>query len=181
MTHKEKYLRVEQERHDLVTSLAGLPDDLQRERDGLKPLEDEVTRREILGEAAGDEKRKLDAGRETVRRKTQELEEGRDRARVMLAVLSDLRSKAEADMMEPAKRRFFAGVKELLKKLEEVRQAEAALASLQQEIGREFDAIGSRCPIDRWQTLIIRNLGDPTFRAEISAFVEQMKAWGLNV
>jgi len=181
MTERERYLKIEQERQDLSTSIAGLPQQIIWAKGEAGPLEDEVVRRELLGEDSTPKKKELEKKRADIRQWEREVEDGKNKVRVMIKVLDDLRGKAGADMVPAAHKRFGKAVKGFIEKLEAARQAEVDLASLREGIKREFDEVGSYCPIEQWEPLIIRHLADPNLKVVMGDFIDRMKSHGYDV
>ena len=183
MTERERYLKVEQERRSLSTRTAGIPQEQAWLRSELAPLEEALTRAEILGETDKAGRLRAEAADKAGRLKdiTEELEAAQKRIKVMGTILEDLRKKAEADMVPAAHKRFAKGVKNFVEKLQAARQAETDLSSLREEIKREFDEIGSLCPIETWETLIIRHLTDPKLKVIMGDYIDRMKAIGYEV
>ena len=181
MTHRERFLRVDQERQALASVIAALPQQITWAKGESKTLEDEVIRRELLGEDVPTQKKELEKKRDDIRRWEREFEDGKNKLRVMSEVLQDLRGKAEADMTPVAHKQFGKAVKDFVEKLQGARAAEVNMAALREEVKREFDEIGSRCPIETWETVIIRHLADANLKVVMGDFIDRMKSHGYDV
>ncbi len=179
MTHRERYLKVWQEREALASRIAGLPQAITQEKVAAKSLEEEAIRKELLEDDVRPQKKALDERRERIRSMTVEYEDGKDRARMMQAVLEEIRHKAEEEMSDPARKRFAQGIRDFLRKLEEARKAEADLVVIWNQVREEYDSIGSRAPIDSWEPVLLRALSDSQLKVSMSDFVDLMKARGL--
>ena len=181
MTHRERYLKVEQERHDLTTSIAGLPQQIIWAEGEGRTLEDEVIRRELLGEDAPATKKELEKKRDDIRRWRLEVEDGQNRARVMARVLQDLREKAVAEELESAHRRFGKAAKALVQAIRTAAKAEAELAAMRVEIGKEFDAVGALNPIERWESVLLLDITKADLKHPLINFIDRMKSHGYDV
>lgn len=181
MTQRERYLKIEQERQDLTTSIAGLPQQIIWAEGEGRTLEDEVIRRELLGEEATVQKRDLEKRREDVRRWKLAVEDGKNRARVMSAVLQDLREKTVAEELEPAHRRFGKAAKAFVLAIRAAAKAETELAAMRLEIKKEFDAVGALNPIEQWEPVLLLDITRADLKHPIVNFVDRMKSHGYDV
>jgi hypothetical protein len=181
MTQRERYLKIEQERQDLTTSIAGLPQQIIWAEGEGRTLEDEVIRRELLGEDVPSQKRELEKRREDVRRWKLEVEGGQNRARVMFAVLQDLRERVVTEELVPAHRRFGKAAKALVQAIRAAAKAEAELAAMRLEIGKEFDTVGARNPIEQWEPVLLLDITRADLKHPLVNFVDRMKSHGYDV
>ena len=181
MTQRERYLKIERDRQDLTTSIAGLPQQIIWAEGEGRTLEDEVIRRELLGEDVTSQERDLEKRRGDIRRWKLEVEDGQNRARVMSCVLQDLRDKAVAEETPPAHRRFGKAAKALVQAIRAAAKAESELAAMRLEIGKEFDAVGARNPIEQWEPVLLLDITRADLKHPLINFVDRMKSHGYDI
>jgi len=85
------------------------------------------------------------------------------------------------DMVPAAHKRFGKAVKSFVEKLREAQAIEIEMAKLREEVRREFDEIGSLCPIEQWEPALLLDITRADLRHPLINFIDRMKSHGYDV
>ena len=176
MTERDKYLKLKAERDALAERLSAIPRYSQKLAEEAGPLAEQAMRSEILGEEQTTAlKNAVKRNADEAARLNAELEDGRRRLRVMNEVLREYAEKAQAELWEPNMRRYKAVLSREVSAIRAAAAAEREVVAVRESVRKAFDEIDSRCPLDAWPTVVLRDASSDALQQLLEQFIERAK------
>jgi len=177
MTEREKYLKHKAERDALARRLAEIPDERARLVEEAAPLAERLIRSEILddGQTAALKSAVAKNTDETARLNA-ELENGKQRLKVLNNVLRELAEKAQSELTEPLMQRYRTALAEFVSLLRTAARAEHEVIAVREAARIAFDEVGGRSPLDAWPAVILRDGFSDALQPALESFIERVKA-----
>jgi dGTP triphosphohydrolase len=176
MTNREKYLKLKTERESLAARLAAIPSERQKLVEESAPLAERALRAEILEEGQTTAlKSAVKKNSDESSRLNAELDEGRRRLKVMNEVLREIAEQAQHDEIEPHTRRYKTALSRFISALRAAAAAEREVVAVRESVRKAFDEIDSRCPLDAWPTVVLRDASSDALQQPLEQFIERAK------
>jgi hypothetical protein len=183
MTDREKYLKLKADRDALVLRLTDIPRERATLVEAATPLAEQAIRADVLGEGQTTAlKSAVQKNAEATNRLSAELEDGKQRLKVINDVLREYAEKARTELALPNVRRFKAALSDFVSALRHAADAEREAFAVRESVREAFDEIDAPCPADAWRPLVLRDFGSAALQPQIEAFLDHLKSvYGIEV
>jgi len=183
MTDREKYLKLKTERDTLAIRLSDIPRERAALVEAATPLAEQALRADILREGQTTAlKNAVQNNAEATNRLRVELEEGKQRLKVMNDVLREHAEKARTELTAPNVRRIKEALTAFVAALRLAARAEHEVVAVRESVRKAFDEIDALCPVDAWPTVVLRDASSDALQQPLEQFIERAKSqFGIEV